>query len=107
MNLAVLFVSLVVHGQLRLTPLTDFVPGETYKGESGGLYGSNSNKPPRAHYTAALGAATGIVPRNAQGAPSVSGRIALVSIGMSNTTQEFSRFIQLATGQYSTSVTLV
>ena len=107
MTLSVLLLPLIAYGQLRLTPLTDFVAGQTYKGESGGLYGSNKNAPPRSHASAALVAATSIVPRDALGAPSSTGRIALVSIGMSNTTQEFSTFIQVASGQYSPKLTLV
>src|SRR5688500_18764208 len=99
MRLLLLLLPFSVQPQLRLTPLTDFTAGQTYKGEAGGLYGANSNIVPRSHRAAALTEVKSIVPRDAQGAPSATGRIALVSIGMSNTTQEFSRFIQIAAGQ--------
>lgn len=79
-----------------LTPLTDFKPSQTYKGENGGLYGKYSNVPPSAHRSASLSESTRIVPRGADGQPNSSGRIVLISIGMSNTTQEFSVFRQRA-----------
>jgi hypothetical protein len=91
------------------TPLTDFKPDQKYKGEDGGLYGNNSNEPPAALRKAADNAASQIVPRDAKGKPSPDGKIALMSIGMSNTTQEFSRFIQIANAdkEKSPSVVLV
>jgi hypothetical protein len=78
-----------------LTPLTDLGQG-TYKGESGGLYGEGHNEPPAAHQAAARKETAKILPLDAQGKPSPDGEIVLLSIGMSNTTQEFSAFKQLA-----------
>ena len=68
----------------------------TYKNQSGGLYPNALNVPPARHHVAALGAANNIVPRDAQGKPASSGRIVLLSIGMSNTTQEYSQFVRIA-----------
>ncbi len=97
------------HQLTTYTPLTDFVGQQLYKGEAGGLYGRNSNRPPLEHFRAAGRAGKRIVPRDSGGNPSPSGRIGLVSIGMSNTTQEFSRFVQIASaaGQMSPRVTLI
>jgi hypothetical protein len=78
-----------------LVPLVDLGPGG-YQGLDGGLYGAEQNGPPAAH--AALGAQlSGLVqPRDAQGLPSPSGSIVLLSVGMSNTSQEFAQFIPLS-----------
>jgi len=78
-----------------LIPLTELGNG-TYKGQSGGLYGDGQNQPPAAHREAAQRLLKSIVPLDAQGQPSPDGRIVLISIGMSNTTQEFSVFKRLA-----------
>jgi lysophospholipase L1-like esterase len=79
-----------------LTPLVDMGASE-YRGEPGGLYGSGANVAPPAHLDAGVALARGIQRRDADGQPSPTGRYAFVSIGMSNTTQEFRAFIPLAT----------
>ncbi len=76
-------------------PLTDLGAG-TYHGEEGGLYSGGSNLRPPVHDAAGLARAAAIRPLDAAGAPHPSGRIVLLSIGMSNTTQEFSRFKSIA-----------
>jgi lysophospholipase L1-like esterase len=76
-----------------LTPLNDLVSG-SYKGEPGGLYPGRTNSHP--DQPAGLALARAIDPRDANGAPDADGKYALVSIGMSNTTQEFSAFKTLA-----------
>ena len=78
-----------------LIPLPDLGAG-TYRGEQGGLYPGGANTPPKAHLDAGLALARQIVPLDADGRPSESGRIVLLSIGMSNTTQEFQAFQRLA-----------
>src|SRR5438067_6983599 len=71
-------------------PLDDLGPG-TYKGFIGGLYPAGSNTRPAAHNNAALDIASNqIKPLNASGNPdSANGKIVMISVGMSNTTQEF------------------
>ncbi len=70
-----------------LVPLTDLGAG-TYQGESGGLYPGGANTPPPAHLKAGTGIARTIAP--------IDGKVVLLSIGMSNTTQEFQVFQKLA-----------
>jgi hypothetical protein len=79
-----------------LKPLCDMTAGERYKGEDGGLYGGGKNEPPAKHFRAALQQAKLIRPLDAGGKPSGDGKVVFVSIGMSNTTQEFSAFVRLA-----------
>ncbi len=67
-----------------------------YKGFSGGLYPEGKNLRPAAHEAAGLDRARAVQPLNQAGDPDPAGRIVFVSIGMSNTTQEFSVFKPLA-----------
>ena len=78
-----------------LIPLTD-LGTQTYKGEDGGLYGGGSNEPPPAHRAAALREVEQIRPLDADGKPAADGKIGFLSVGMSNTTMEFSTFKQKA-----------
>jgi hypothetical protein len=72
-----------------LVPLTD-MGKRRYRGQRGGLYPSGSNQPPRPYLAQGLAAAKRVRP--------IKGRIVLLSIGMSNTTQEFQAFMRSATG---------
>jgi hypothetical protein len=78
-----------------LVPLTQMTT-ERYKGQTGGLYGEGRNTPPEAHQAAAEKELAKIQPLDAEGRPSKGGKIVLISVGMSNTTQEFSMFKKLA-----------
>ncbi|MEX2219980.1 MAG: hypothetical protein WD749_14605 [Phycisphaerales bacterium] len=70
-------------------PLNDLGPG-LYLGQfQGGLYPGGSNQPPTAHAAEGVARALAIAPLNAAGQPSASGKYVMVSVGMSNTTQEF------------------
>ena len=84
-----------------LVPLTDLSGKRTYRGQRGGLYPGGVNRPPRAYLNAGLAAAKRIRP--------IDGQVVLLSIGMSNATQEFVPFIRLADQdpQLSASLTLV
>jgi hypothetical protein len=77
-------------------PLCDMSANDTYKGEDGGFYGKGRNTPPDALRVAANAELAKIQPRDAEGHPSKNGRIVFVSISMSNATQEFSYFKQIA-----------
>lgn len=79
-----------------LVPLCDMGKEQKYKGEEGGLYGGGSNVPPDAHLKAALAIAGNIKPLDAAGKPSPSGKIVLLTHGMSNTTNDSQRFIEVA-----------
>jgi len=74
---------------IGFVPLSE-LGGGLYLGQyQGGLYPGGSNQIPADHVQAGLAAAGQIVPRDAAGLPSSGGRMVLLSIGMSNTTQEF------------------
>ena len=77
-------------------PLNEMSAADEYKGEDGGLYGAGQNEPPESLNAAAEVRTAMIRPLNADGNPATDGRIGLVSISMSNATQEFSMFKQLA-----------
>jgi hypothetical protein len=77
-------------------PLTE-LGTNLYKGKQGGLYPGGLNVPPPEHETAGLMLANQIQPLDASGRPNPqNGRSVLLSIGMSNTTQEFSTFVRIA-----------
>jgi hypothetical protein len=77
-------------------PLVDLPPA-LYQGFEGGLYPSATNALPPGHGQAADRVAR-LHLLDAAGRPdAANGRIVLMSVGMSNTTQEYQRFIQIAT----------
>lgn len=77
-------------------PVNDLVPTHplsegsswTYLGFGGGQY-PGGNEMPAAHRSAGISRALSIRSLDANGQPSSTGKIVMVSIGMSNTTQEF------------------
>ncbi|HEX2474614.1 MAG TPA: hypothetical protein VHK01_07710 [Lacipirellulaceae bacterium] len=72
-----------------LTPLNDLGTGLYLNLYQGGLYPNGLNEMPAAHAAVGLARATAIQPLDTQGQAAADGKYALVSIGMSNTTQEF------------------
>jgi PKD repeat protein len=78
-------------------PLPDLGTG-TWGGYPGGLYPNSTNQRPSAIETAAIDIATNqMQPLDADGNPDpVNGKIVLISIVMSNTGQEFTKFISIA-----------
>lgn len=80
----------------HLKPLSDMTAEDRYEGEDGGLYGKGSNEPPAAWKQAAAEALVQVQPLDADGKPSAAGHVVLVSISMSNATQEFSTFKAIA-----------
>jgi hypothetical protein len=79
-----------------LKPLSDMTAEDRYKGEDGGLYGEGRNTPPGSHRKLAEAELARIEPLDAKGKSAADGRIVLVSISMSNATQEFSMFKRIA-----------
>jgi hypothetical protein len=79
-----------------LVPLTEMGADDRYKEQDGGLYGEGRNSPPEEHLRAAMEQVSRIKTLNAEGKPAADGRIVMVSISMSNATQEFSTFKRLA-----------
>ena len=69
-------------------PLTQLGSG-AYKGFVGGLYPSGTNVEPSAHSAAGQSRAQAIEPLDTAGVPNAGGKMVLLSLGMSNTTQEF------------------
>lgn len=79
------------------TPISDLGPGLYLNQFQGGLYPNGSNDMPAEHDAVGLQRAGAIQPLNTQGQPDpANGKYVLLSIGMSNATQEYSRFQQLA-----------
>lgn len=77
------------NASVGLTPLNDLGTG-LYLGQfEGGLYPGGSNYLPPAHDAEGLARAAGVEPLDMLGNPSPTGKMVLLSIGMSNTTQEF------------------
>jgi hypothetical protein len=77
-----------------LVPLTELTGN--YREWDGGLYGGGSNEVPPTQQAAATKALAQIQPLDADGKPSATGKIVMMSLGMSNTTMEFSKFVELA-----------
>ena len=69
------------------TPIND-MGQQTYLGFSGGLY-PGGDRIPADHAAAGLSQAALVKPLDVTGAPIAGGKVALLSVGMSNTTQEF------------------
>jgi hypothetical protein len=77
----------------KLRPLTELGTGK-YQGYEGGLYPGGKNDRPAAHEKAGLRLAGQVVPRDAGGKPKADGKIVLLSVGMSNTSQVSGGFEQ-------------
>ena len=97
----------VARERTGLKPLIEMTADDRYQGEDGGLYGRGRNVPPAGHARAAEAMAGKILPLDAEGRASDDGQIVLLSISMSNATQEFSLFKQLADADAGKSSKLV
>lgn len=80
-----------------LVPVSDLGNG-AWLGHEGGLYPGGANEPPPEHAALAGAAAAHIAPLDASGNPDADGALVLLSVGMSNATQEFQEFIAAAAG---------
>jgi hypothetical protein len=78
-----------------VTPLPELGSAH-YLGFAGGLYPNGKNSRPSAYEDAGVALGATVQPVDRDGKPSTSGKIVMVSIGMSNTSHEFSQFIRLA-----------
>ncbi len=77
------------HTSTGLVPINDLATG-LYLGQfPGGLYPGGSNELPAEHAAEGVSRAAAIEPLDLDGNPSATGKYVLLSIGMSNTTQEF------------------
>src|SRR6516162_9798443 len=79
----------------KLKPLTE-LGTDKYQGHEGGLYPDGKNDRPTEHEKAGIALAKMVRPLDAAGTPDPNGKIVLLSIGMSNTSQAsdaFARFL--------------
>jgi hypothetical protein len=70
----------------KLIPLSELGTRE-YHGFQGGFYPDGKNQRPEAHEAAGLRLASKVLPVDGDGKPSADGKIVLLSVGMSNTSQ--------------------
>lgn len=80
-----------------LKPLDELGGGE-YRGFQGGLYPDGKNERPAEHETAGLKLAEQVEPLDARGQPDANGKIVLLTVGMSNTSQVSEAFKRQADG---------
>src|SRR5262245_48406784 len=78
----------------KLKPLTE-MGTEKYQGYEGGLYPDGKNERPAAHEKAGVALAKSVQPLDADGKPSPDGKIVLLSVGMSNTSQASEGFARV------------
>jgi len=90
----------------KIKPLPE-LGNEKYQGYEGGLYPNRKNERPKEHNDAGLTLAKAIQPLDDAGKPSEKGKIVLLSVGMSNTTQEFSAFKRIADADMEKNPSLV
>jgi hypothetical protein len=87
-------------------PLND-LGNKTYQGLQGGLYPNATNTMPQSHLSTGILRGQQIIPLNKTGNPSPTGKIVLVSIGMSNTLIETNGLISLAKSDPSVNPSIV
>lgn len=88
-----------------MIPLIDLEHG-SYQGFPGGLY-PDGNDMPDSHLHMGMAANQAVEPLSPQGQPDNSGKILFLSVGMSNTKQEFKQFMKIARGQMDRRVSLI
>jgi Putative Ig domain len=78
-----------------IVPITDLATG-TYQGEEGGLYPGGSNVRPPSHDSDGVAIAKAIVPLDANGNYSPTGKYVMLALGESTALDEFTEFLTLA-----------
>lgn len=96
----------IVDTNTAIVPVTDLGTG-TYLGTEGGLYLDGSNVMPSTHDADGLNFAQDVVPRDPSGFPSSTGKIGVLSIGMSIAYDNFQTFTIDATADPSVNPALV
>ncbi len=76
----------------KLVPINELGNKEYKDGFKGGFYLDGKNERPKAHEEAGLRLAKSVQPLNADGKPDPNGRIVMMSVGMSNTSQASNGF---------------
>lgn len=94
-NVNVLF-EIVAASVLTLVPLNDLGPAPYLYGYVGGLYEDGSNVIPADHLAAGLRRSALIVPRDASGRPSPSGKIVFLAAGVGETARIDEALIEMA-----------
>ena len=79
----------------------------TYLGYMGGLYPGGSNTIPAPHLASGIAIAGTIQPLDANGDPSPTGKYAMMSLGTSDASYEFDRFIEYASREGTINPSLV
>jgi hypothetical protein len=87
--LPLVFLSVGFAQNFTATPLTDFKPGQLYLGNFAGTLYENSNSVPADHAADGVNFAGQVQPLDSKGHPSPTGKIVVISIGMSNWTIEW------------------
>jgi Cu/Ag efflux protein CusF len=82
----------------KFKPLPE-LSAEEYQGFKGGLYPDGKNERPAEHEKAGLALAKQVRPLDADGKPSPDGKIVLLSVGMSNTSQSSDGFRRQLAGE--------
>ncbi len=90
----------------KLRPLPELGTGK-YQGYEGGLYTGGKSERPAGHEAAGLALARQVRPLGPDGKPAVDGKIVLLSVGMSNTTQSFGVFMRHAASDNDKSAAVV
>jgi len=98
--------ALTANTSVGFKPLPELGSGE-YKGQKGGLYINGANTMPPKHLALFRQKTAEIKPLDRGGRPADDGKIVLLALGMSNTSQEANRFIQLAADNPATAPNVV
>src|ERR1043166_7076782 len=82
----------------KLVAINELGNKEYKDGHKGGFYPDGKNERPKAHEDAGLRFAKDVQPRDASGKPDANGKIVMLSVGMSNTSQASQGFERVVKG---------